>query len=106
MASQRSIASAGVVLHRCRLGVHQPVNTRHRRESETLNSPEKSLVSGSWAAHRLIRAVEGSRTHPRPGSWPSNRFEDRTDRVLAYFSLLQVGPHEFKCDSGVRYVVP
>ena len=24
----------------------------------------------------LVAEVHGSRTHPRPGSWPSNRFED------------------------------
>ena len=50
--------------------------------------------------------MHGSRTHPRPGSWPSNRFEDGTDLVSACFVVGHRALREFKCDSRVRHVVP
>ena len=59
----------------------------------------------SFEFKSLVAEVHGSRTHPRPGSLPSNRFEDGSYRTLACFSVCHSWVRGVTCDSRVRCIV-
>jgi hypothetical protein len=50
--------------------------------------------------------VHGNRTHPRPRSWPSNRFEDGLSPVSARVRSLQTAPVSSSLWARIPHVVP
>ena len=55
----------------------QQIRKMHRSEDNStgpLAAHNRTSVLNSSSTR--VAEVHGSRTHPRPGSWPSNRFED------------------------------
>ena len=64
------------------------------------------ILSRAPKFRKQVAEVHGSRTHLRPGSWPSNRFEDGTDLVPTFLLVVHSMTGEFKCGSRVRCVAP
>ena len=70
-------------------GFGRPVTLRRR------------LISMRSEFKCTVAEVHGSRTHPRPGSWPSNRFEDGLTPVPGSSSKRQRAGFEFRTRSHV-----
>src|SRR6266851_5387411 len=70
-----STASAAAEFSVARTLVHETHAAHDGQRRLAVQNPVRGRLQPVLSSH-LSAEVHGSRTHPRPGSWPSNRFED------------------------------